>query len=146
VTVIRDLTERKRLEEELRQAQKMEAVGRLAGSIAHDFNNLLTVIGGYRELLLHRFDPGDSARHQAEEIMTAVNHAAALTRRLLAFSRRQVLKPKVLDLNAAVTTMGRILRRLIGEAIELVTGLDSALGRVNADPGQTASKSPYTVP
>ncbi len=136
VTIIRDLTERKRLEEELRQAHKMEAVGRLAGGIAHDFNNLLTVIGGYSELLLRRFDPADPAHQQAEAIMTAANHAAALTRQLLAFSRRQVLEPKVLDLNAVVTTMGRILQRLIGEDIELVTGLDPALGRVNADPGQ----------
>src|SRR6266511_172737 len=136
MVVMRDLTERKRLEEELRQAHKMEAVGRLAGGIAHDFNNLLTVIGGYSELLLRRFDPADPAHQQAEAIMTAANHAAALTRQLLAFSRRQVLEPKVLDLNAVVTTMGRILQRLIGEDIELVTGLDPALGRVNADPGQ----------
>jgi two-component system cell cycle sensor histidine kinase/response regulator CckA len=136
VTITRDLTERKRLEEELRQAHKMEAVGRLAGGIAHDFNNLLTVIGGYSELLLRRFDPADPAHQQAEAIMTAANHAAALTRQLLAFSRRQVLQPKVLDLNAVVTTMSRMLRRLIGEDIELVTALDPALGRVKADPGQ----------
>jgi two-component system, cell cycle sensor histidine kinase and response regulator CckA len=138
VTIIRDLTERKRLEEELRQAQKMEAVGRLAGGIAHDFNNLLTIIGGYSDLLLRRFDPGDPSRHQAEAIITAANHAAALTRQLLAFSRRQVLKPKVVDLNAVVTEIGCILRRLIGEDIELVTALDPVLGRVSADPGQLA--------
>jgi two-component system cell cycle sensor histidine kinase/response regulator CckA len=136
VTIIHDLTERKRLEEELRQAHKMEAVGRLAGGIAHDFNNLLTVIRGYSELLLDRLDPGDPAHQQTEAIITAANHAAALTRQLLTFSRRQVLEPQVLDLNAVVAAMGRILRRLIGEDIELVTGLDPALGRVNADPGQ----------
>jgi two-component system, cell cycle sensor histidine kinase and response regulator CckA len=136
VTVIRNLTERKRLEEELRQAQEMEAVGRLAGGIAHDFNNLLTVIGGYSELLLCRFDRGDPARHQAEESMRAANHAVSLTRQLLAFSRRQVHKPKVLDLNTVVTEMGRILRRLIGEHIELITALDPVLGRVNGDRGQ----------
>ena len=136
VTIARDLTERKRLEEELRQAHKMEAVGRLAGGIAHDFNNLLTVIGGYSELLLRRFDPGDPARHEAEAIMTAANHAAALTRQLLAFSRRQVLQPKVLDLNTVVSEMGRMLRRLIGEDIELVTALDPLLDRVSADRGQ----------
>src|SRR5262249_40588456 len=124
VTIIHDLTERKRLEEELRQAHKMEAVGRLVGGIAHDFNNLLTVIRGYSELLLDRLDPGDPAHQQTEAIITAANHAAALTRQLLTFSRRQVLEPQVLDLNAVVTAMGRILRRLIGEDIELVTELD----------------------
>ncbi|OGG56641.1 MAG: hypothetical protein A3F84_08440 [Candidatus Handelsmanbacteria bacterium RIFCSPLOWO2_12_FULL_64_10] len=131
-----DITERKRLEEQLRQAQKMEAVGRLAGGIAHDFNNLLQVIMGFSEFLLTRLAPGDPSRREVEEIYKAGERAASLTRQLLAFGRRQVLRPKALDLNALVSDMGRMLRRLISEDVDLVTVLRPGLGRVKADPGQ----------
>jgi signal transduction histidine kinase/CheY-like chemotaxis protein len=123
-------------EEELRQSQKMEAVGRLAGGIAHDFNNLLTVITGYSQLLLGRRGSDAPDRVEIEEINTAGARAAALTRQLLAFSRRQVLQPKVLELNAVVGNMERMLRPLIGEDIALHTVLQPQLGRVLADPGQ----------
>jgi PAS domain S-box-containing protein len=133
--VLRDLTAQKRLEEQLRQAQKMEAVGRLAGGIAHDFNNLLTAISGYGEFLSARLEDERLRRH-AEEIGKASARAAALTSQLLAFSRRQVLQPRVLDLNVAVREMESMLRRLIGEDVELVTLLDPGLGAVCADPTQ----------
>ena len=123
-------------EERFRQAQKMEAVGRLAGGVAHDFNNLLMVMRGYGELLLNRLDANDPLRRNAEEIQKAAERATALTQQLLAFSRKQVLQPKVLDLNAVVTEVEKLLRRLIGEDIELAAVLDLALGRVKADPGQ----------
>lgn len=123
-------------EEELRQAQKMEAVGRLAGGIAHDFNNLLAIVLLHSDLLLKRLAPDDPARRRAEEIKSASNRAASLTRQLLAFSRRQVLQPKVINLNEAVLNMGNMLRRLIGEDINLLTVLEPTLGRVKADPGQ----------
>ncbi len=123
-------------EEQLRQSQKMEAIGRLAGGIAHDFNNLLTAITGYSEVILRKLNEKDPLRPHALEIKKAGDRAAALTRQLLAFSRRQVLAPKVLDLNAVVSTMERMLQRLIGEDIELVTALGSGLGSVKADPGQ----------
>ncbi len=134
--VARDITERKLAEDQLRQAQKMEAVGRLAGGVAHDFNNLLTAMLGSTELLLHALAPGDPMREDAEEIKKAANRAAGLTRQLLAYSRRQVLQPESLDLNVVVTEMDRMLRRLIREDIELVTVRAPALGRVRADPGQ----------
>jgi len=124
------------VEEQLRQSQKMEAVGRLAGGVAHDFNNLLTAISGYSDLLLHRLPAYSTLRRDVEEIRKAGDRAAALTRQLLAFSRRQILQPKVLDLNAVVAKMGRTLRRLIGEDIELSTDLSPSLSRVKADPGQ----------
>jgi CheY-like chemotaxis protein len=114
----------------------MEAVGRLAGGIAHDFNNLLTAVAGYSELLLRELPPGDPSRESAEEIRQAGNRAAALTQQLLAFSRRQVLEPRVLDLNAVITGMERMLRRVIGEDVELTTALDPELWRTRADPGQ----------
>ena len=114
-----DVTERKQLEAQLRQAQKMEAVGRLAGGIAHDFNNLLMVIQGYTELLLERLIPNDPLRRNAEQIHDASDRAAGLTRQLLAFSRNQLLAPKVLDLQLVVTDMEKMLRRLIGEDIDL---------------------------
>jgi two-component system cell cycle sensor histidine kinase/response regulator CckA len=132
----RDLSERRHFEAQLRQAQKMEAVGRLAGGGAHDFNNLLTVIGGYSDMPLSGLDPDELLHGHAAAINNAAARATALTRQLLAFSRRQVLQPTVLDLNAVVTEMGKMLRRLIGENIALVTTLDPALGRVNGDPGQ----------
>jgi two-component system, cell cycle sensor histidine kinase and response regulator CckA len=130
-----NITESRRVEMQLRQAQKMEAVGRLAGGIAHDFNNLLTAISGYSEFLIEgQTDPRQ--RRYAEEIRRAATRAAALTGQLLAFSRRQVLQPRVLDLNAVVGDMDMMLRRLIGEDVELVTMLDPALAPVLADPTQ----------
>lgn len=124
-------------EAQLRQAQKMEAVGRLAGGMAHDFNNLLTVIRGYSELLLGRMAPTDDKRKDVEEVKKAADRASGLTRQLLAFSRRQFVAAKVLDLNALVANMDGMLRRLIGEdLIELNTELDSTAGAIKADPGQ----------
>jgi len=136
VIVARDVTARKQLEEQFRQAQKMEAVGRLSGGVAHDFNNLLSVIMGYAEFQQERLEPGDTLRASADEILKAGNKAASLTRQLLAFSRQQVLDPKVIDLNNAVADMEKLLRRLIGEDIELRTSLHPNLGRVKADQGQ----------
>jgi two-component system, cell cycle sensor histidine kinase and response regulator CckA len=114
----------------------MEAVGRLAGGVAHDFNNLLTAISGYCDLLLHRLPEYSTLRRDVDEIRRAGDRAASLTQQLLAFSRRQVLQPKVLDLNAVVTNMTQMLRRLIGEDIELSMSLCPDLGHVRADPGQ----------
>ncbi len=131
-----EITERKRLQEQLLQSQKMEAVGRLAGGVAHDFNNLLTIINGYAQLLLERLSPEDPSRGQVQEIKNAGDRATSLTRQLLAFSRRQVLAAQVLDLNTVVVNLDKMLRRLIGEDIELVTVPGEALGRVKADPGQ----------
>jgi two-component system cell cycle sensor histidine kinase/response regulator CckA len=131
-----DVTEHRALEQQLRQAQKMEAVGRLAGGIAHDFNNLLMVISGYCEFLLERIGPDPAVRGPAQEIANAANRATALTRQLLAFSRKQMLTPKVLDLNAVVTENFKMLTRLIGEDIELVMVPGSDLGAAKADPGQ----------
>jgi PAS domain S-box-containing protein len=131
-----DITERRQLEERLRQSQKMEAVGRLAGGIAHDFNNLLTVIMGYSGSLRDRLKSNDEAREQARRIAQAADNAAALTRQLLAFSRMQLLEARVLNLNNLVMNLDRMLRRLIGEDIELITRTTPALRRVKADPGQ----------
>jgi PAS domain S-box-containing protein len=134
--IVEDITERRALEEQFRQSQKMEAVGRLAGGVAHDFNNLLTVIKGYGELVFFQTSEGETARAQMEEILNAADRAAALTRQLLTFSRRQVVAPKVLDLNYLVGNMEKWLRRLLGEDIELLTALDPALHCLKADPGQ----------
>ena len=131
-----DVTERRRLELQLRQSQKMDAIGQLAGGIAHDFNNLLTAILGYADLLTNQLPPGDVLREEVAEITKAGERAASLTRQLLAFSRRQVLEPKRLDLNAIVRGIERMLRRLIGENIELVAALDPSLAPVRADAGQ----------
>ena len=143
VGTVLDITETKRAqealrlsEEQLRQSQKMEAVGRLAGGVAHDFNNLLTVIDGYSGVLLHKMESQNPLRRNAEEIQIAAEKASALTHQLLAFSRKQVLQPRVLDLNEVVRGMEKMLRRLIGEDIELRTAFESSLGRVKADPGQ----------
>ena len=122
--------------EQLRQAQKMEAVGRLAGGVAHDFNNLLTAILGYAELLLGRRDLDSTSRGNVESIQKAGRQAAAVTHQLLAFSRKQVLQPRVIDLNALVCDFERILRRVIGEHIELKTVAEAPCGRVRADPNQ----------
>ena len=123
-------------EDQLRQAQKMEAVGRLSGGVAHDFNNLLSVIIGYAEDLECRLDPADRLRKEAEQIRKAGQRAASLTRQLLAFSRQQVMQPHVLDLNSVVTDLARMLRRLIGSDIELALDLNPQAGRVFADQGQ----------
>ncbi|MCK4359109.1 MAG: PAS domain S-box protein [Candidatus Cloacimonetes bacterium] len=139
----RDITERiqaqealRRSEEQLRQAQKMEAVGRLAGGMAHDFNNLLTAITGYSELLLNKLGEIDPLSKYPKEISKAAEQASSLTSQLLTFSRKQVLELKVLDINAVVTEMQKMLHRLIGEDIELVTVLEPKLGSVKADIGQ----------
>ena len=136
VVAITDITERKRLEGQYRQAQKMEAVGRLAGGVAHDFNNLLTVIMGYSSFLQKRLGPEHPSYRDAVEIHKAGGRAAALTRQLLAFTRQQVVEAKVLDLNAAIGELDKMLRRLIGEDVELVTLPGTDLGHVKADPGQ----------
>ena len=133
---LRDITERKSLEDQLRLAQKMEAVGQLAGGIAHDFNNLLTAILGSTELLLASTDADDSRRDDVQEIGRAAHRASALVRQLLAFSRKQVMQPRLVNLNAIVRDMGGMLRRLVGERITLRLDLDPALGDVTADPGQ----------
>jgi two-component system cell cycle sensor histidine kinase/response regulator CckA len=131
-----DITERKKLEERLRQSQKMESVGRLAGGIAHDFNNLLTVITGYSELMLSRLEERSPLVKEMEEIKRAGERASSLTQQLLAFSRRQVLRPCVIDLNEVVSRVEKMLRRLIGEDVELRTVPGAGLWSVKADPGQ----------
>jgi PAS domain S-box-containing protein len=134
--IIKDVTERKTLEMQLFQAQKMEAIGQLTGGIAHDFNNLLTIVNGYSEMLLQTLPASDPQRDNAVQIKEAGERAVLLTRQLLAFSRRQMLEPKVLELNAVVTNTEKMLTRMIGEDIQLVTALMPRLGRVKADPGQ----------
>ena len=136
VGVKRDVTQEAALEAQLRQAQKMEAVGHLAGGIAHDFNNLLTVINGYADFLLKDLPPDDSRRSDLNQIKKAGQRAAVMTAQLLAFSRKQILRPEILDLNKSVTDLCEMLRRLIGEDIKLVTILQPSLGRIKADPGQ----------
>jgi PAS domain S-box-containing protein len=131
-----DVTERRALEQQLRQSQKMEAIGRLAGGIAHDFNNLLMVISGYSEFLLDRLGPEPSLRGPAQEVASAAVRATSLTRQLLAFSRKQMLAPKILDLNAVVTENLKMLTRMIGEDIDLVMVPAAGLGAVRADAGQ----------
>ncbi len=138
VYVVADVTAHHRLEEQYRQAQKMEAVGRLAGGIAHDFNNLLTIIMGCGEVLLAGPDLVDESRELVGQVLRSCERAASLTRQLLTFSRRQALRPRVLDLNLAVRDTARLLRRLIGADVELVVDLDAALGPVRADPDQVA--------
>jgi PAS domain S-box-containing protein len=140
---VRDISERKaaetakaKLEAELRQAQKLESVGRLAGGVAHDFNNLLTVINGYCDLILNGLNVTDPLRPYAEEIGNAGARAASLTGQLLAFSRKQVIAPRLLDLNSAIRDTLPMLQRLIGEDIALTTSLDDSLGQAIADPGQ----------
>lgn len=141
--VVQDITEAKRKEEalmrseeQLRQSQKMEAVGRLAGGVAHDFNNLLMVINGYSSMSLQKMETTHPLRKHTEEILKASERAGALTRQLLAFSRKQLLQPRVLDLNEVVNGMSKMLRRLIGENVELHTLFETSLGHVRADQGQ----------
>ena len=136
LAIFKDITEQRSLEKQLRQAQKMEAIGQLSGGIAHDFNNLLSVIIGYSEVLEDSLPKDDPLHKKCEQITRAGRSAASLTRQLLAFSRQQVLEPKVLDLNAVVLNVEKMLRRLIGEHIELTTALSPSLGRVKADQGQ----------
>ncbi len=141
--IIRDITgrlreaqEKARLEDQLRQTQKVEAIGSLAGGIAHDFNNLTSIVLGYGEQLLGQLSPGDPARRSVEQIIAAGRRSAALTRQLLAFSRKQTLQPEVLDLNALLRNLDTMLGRIIGENIELDVRLAADPGRVVADPGQ----------
>jgi PAS domain S-box-containing protein len=134
--IAEDVTERRVLEDQFRQSQKMEAVGRLAGGIAHDFNNLLMVISGYTEVLLDQLTPENALHAKAEAIQQASDRATTLTRQLLAFSRKQLLELKVIDVNAIVADMERLLRPLIGEDIELTTSLAPAVGCTRADAGQ----------
>jgi signal transduction histidine kinase len=133
---VRLLDQERKHQEELRQSQKMEAIGRLAGGIAHDFNNLLTAINGYSGMALMQLTAGDPLSDSLQEIKKAGERAAALTCQLLAFSRKQVLQPKTLDLNSVVNELNKMLRRIISEDIELVMSLGQGLGRVKADPGQ----------
>src|SRR5207249_4153969 len=135
--VATEITERKRLEEQLLQSQKMEAVGQLAGGVAHDFNNILTAIVGYADLLAAEFSHTDS-RHleDLEEIRKAARRAAALTRQLLAFSRKQVLEPRIIDVNGVVVNLEKMLRSLISENIALRTHLATDLAAARADPNQ----------
>jgi len=134
VVTMRDITERRRLEEQLRQAQKMEAVGQLAGGVAHDFNNLLTAILGYCHLMLDEISEEDPLRLDLLEIQQAGDRAAALTRQLLAFSRRQMLQPQVVNINTLVRQLEKLLSRLISEDVELVTALAPDLRSVMVDP------------
>jgi PAS domain S-box-containing protein len=136
VAVKRDVTEQLQLERQFRQAQKLESVGRLAGGVAHDFNNLLTVINGYGDLLLKSLRDSDPSRMYAEEIRTAGGRAASLTKQLLAFGRKQLVEPAVVDLNATIRQSAPMLQRLIGEDIALETHLDDSVGCVMADPDQ----------
>lgn len=131
-----DITERKKLEQQLRQSHKMEAVGQLAGGVAHDFNNMLGVIIGYSDLMLRTLSSDDPLRPQIEEIRRAGDRASSLTRQLLAFSRKQMLQPKIFDLDSLITDTSKMLRRLIGENIELVTVFKPDSGFINADPDQ----------
>ena len=134
--ITRDVTERLHLEEQLRNAQQLEAIGRLAGGIAHDFNNILSIIMGHGELLLATANLDDDGKNGVDQIRRAADRAASLTQQLLAFSRRQVLQPRVLDLNETVSSVQKMLTRVIGEDIELIANLGAAPMTVRADPGQ----------
>jgi two-component system cell cycle sensor histidine kinase/response regulator CckA len=133
--IMRDITDRRALELQLAQSQRLEAIGRLAGGVAHDFNNMLTAIRGYGDLLLKKFPEGGHRRY-VEGILNASERAAQTTQQLLAFSRRQVMQPKLLDLNAAIRGLMDLLQRMIGEDVQLVTLLSEDVGEVLVDPGQ----------
>jgi PAS domain S-box-containing protein len=135
IAFVSDISQRKRLEEQLVHAQKMEAVGRLAGGVAHDFNNMLTVISGYNRMILDDLSPLDPLRANAEEILKAADRAAALTNQLLAFSRRQIMHPCVLNVNAVIVNTEKMLRHVIGEDIHLMLNLARDAGNIRADPG-----------
>jgi len=135
-TFVRDVTDQRRLQQQLTQSQKMEAIGRLAGGVAHDFNNLLTVITSYSDLVFQDLPPDDPRRDDVDQVRKAADGAAALTRQLLAFSRQQVLEPKVIDLNSVVDNLKKILQRVIGEDVELTTVLAAELAAVKADVSQ----------
>lgn len=134
--IVRDITERQRLEAQLRQSQKMEAVGRLAGGIAHDFNNILTAISGYTRMIAEELDADDPLSDDLRQIVANTERASDLTRQLLAFSRKQVVQPKVLDLNAVIRDLGKLIRRLVGEDIRLVEELADGIGSVRMDPSE----------
>jgi two-component system, cell cycle sensor histidine kinase and response regulator CckA len=136
VGVVRDITEHKRMEAQFLQSQKMEAIGVLAGGVAHDFNNLLNIINGYSELVLDDLDPANPMYKDIEQVRDAGQRAAALTSQLLAFGRKQILQPEILDLNAVIENMSSMFRRLIGEDIELIFRTQPVLGNVHADPGK----------
>jgi len=136
LAVVMDITSRRQLEEQLSQARKMEAIGMLTGGVAHDFNNLLTIITGYSQLILAKAPKGDASRHSAEQIVKAAERAGELTGQLLAFSRRRTTEAKPLDLNAVVSSLSGMIKRLIGEDIELRLALGEELGRAMADAGQ----------
>src|SRR5207245_2909133 len=132
---VSDISQRKLLEDQLLHARKMEAIGRLAGGVAHDFNNMLTIISGYGRMILNKSHAGDPILAYTEEVLKAADRATALTNQLLAFSRRQMMKPRVIDTNALLTGIEKMLRRLIGEDIALVLNLDSRIANIKADPG-----------
>jgi two-component system cell cycle sensor histidine kinase/response regulator CckA len=134
--VVRDISARKSLEEQFHQAMKMETVGRLAGGVAHDFNNLLTVISGYSDMMLNQLEKNDPLYSNVQEIQNASDRAANLTRQLLAFSRKQILEPQVINLNSILTDLNKMLRRIIGEDIDLITVPNPDLWNIEADPGQ----------
>jgi PAS domain S-box-containing protein len=134
IAFVNDISQRKHLEEQLLQPQKMDAVGRLAGGVAHDFNNMLTVIAGYNRMILDELSPVDPLRECAEEIVRAAERATALTGQLLALSRRQVIQPRIMNANAVVAQTEKMLRRLIGEDIELLLRLDPEISHIKADP------------
>ena len=135
IAFVSDISQRKQLEEQLLHAQKMEAVGRLAGGVAHDFNNMLTVIAGYNRMILDELSTMDPLRGYAEEILKAADRAGALTNQLLAFSRRQIMQPRVINVNAVLAQTEKMLHRLIGEDVELVLNLGRNVGNIKADPG-----------
>jgi len=138
IGTVQDSTDRRQLEEQLRQSQKLEAIGRLAGGVAHDLNNALTAIGGYAELALAELTADQSARLDVEEIRRAAERAASVTRQLLAFSRKQLLEPRVFDVNETISSLGRMLERLIGDDVELKTNVGADVPPIVADPGQFA--------
>ena len=135
IAFVSDISQRKHLEEQLLHAQKMEAVGRLAGGVAHDFNNMLTVIAGYNRMILDELSAMDPLRGYAEEVLKAADRAGALTNQLLAFSRRQIMRPRVVNVNTVLSQTEKMLRRLIGEDVELDMRLAADAGNIKADPG-----------